>query len=1228
MRLLCLIFFCVARLNGFAATDTTTWWHDKERVLRYHPEGQDIVITNGSRRFTRALYGTHTAFRVEAGDLPEFALYMPGMGGNIQFGLVQNTRSKWLIRSGKITARYRAGSMLYDIEDDWLGKGKITIVVQALADAEGVVIKIQTENIPSGIQLVWVYGGATGKKFSRDGDMGPDPESSFYLKPEYCKDNRYRLSANHFELRYGTGEVLSEEDRYENKNLPGQKNNPIKGKEQSITGVFPPSSNIQLADAARLSAPLDFYQSGNSQTPAVTGMFSLKENGDYYFGLQKTDTASENSYAGLLQKFEKAETYRKEVAGQIVVNTPDPYINTLGGVLSIAADAIWEEPSYLHGAIGWRMRLNGWRGAYAGDVMGWHNRARMHFSSYAKSQVLAPDSGRIVPDTALHFARQQEKMGVSLFTSGYISRNPGGDLRPHHYDMNLVFIDELLWHFRWTGDKAYIKEMWPLVKRHLAWEKRNFDPDGDGLYDAYAAIWASDALQYSGGSVTHSSAYMYRAFQNAAELASLLGEDPSPYQAEASRILNAVNTVLWLPEKGWYAEYKDKMGKQLLHPAAALWTVYHSIDSDVPDAFRAYQLLQYTDQYIPHIPMKAKGLTGNYYTLSTSNWMPYTWSLNNVALAELMHASLAYWQGGKKETAFQLWKSSLMESMYLGGSPGNIQQISTYDAVRGEAYRDFADPVGMTARSLVQGLFGIMPDAVQKKLLIKPGFPKEWDYASFHSPDIALDYAYKEQTDLYTIVPHFTEAMQLQLDLPARKDRVRSIEINGQSVPWKISKASVGNPVIQIQAQPAVQYTIRIVWMGNEPDSIQPKNRYARGATVEWQYANAIVKDLYDPQKLFGSFRKNEHRFSAIVLADTGYKTAFVQLEQGSISWWQPLSFLVVDPVAILPDFKQPANQLVCTVENNTAAAIKGKLVANNLLDAVSVNIPPYASQKITLSGKGLITGTNRVRLTWNEGVTQKEIQQQLTNWNISPTANQECAPISLSGFFNDKITRIFQNRYLSPRPNTATLQLPLQGMGDWTHPLLIADIDDTGLRKRAGDKQRITLENGITFQIPSDSVLPNIVFSSQWDNFPKEIKLPLSGQASHAYFLMAGTTNPMQTRLDNGAVIVRYDDNSADTLVLRNPETWWPIEQDYYEDGYAFTLHAVAPPRIHLKTGRLVNSFDVQSKKYAGKSIDGGAATLLDLPLQKNKILRELVLQTWANDVIIGLMGLSLMRD
>ena len=219
-----------------------------------------------------------------------------------------------------------------------------------------------------------------------------------------------------------------------------------------------------------------------------------------------------------------------------------------------------------------------------------------------RSRIDVSPAGAVVADTSLHLARQLEKLGTSLFSSGYICRNPNGDFRPHHYDMNLVFIDAMLDHITWTGDLSFVKKMWPVLQRHLAWEKRNFDSDGDGLYDSYADIWASDALEYSGGGVTHSSAYNYRANKMAADIASTIGEDPAPYQKEAAHILNAMNKVLWMPSKGWYAEYKDALGLKMLHPSAALWTIYHATDSKVANPFQAYECLQYIDHDIPHIP--------------------------------------------------------------------------------------------------------------------------------------------------------------------------------------------------------------------------------------------------------------------------------------------------------------------------------------------------------------------------------------------------------------------------------------------------------------------------------------------------------------------------------------------------------------------------------------------------------------------------------------------------
>jgi hypothetical protein len=96
-------------------------WHNKERKVHYLPRGNDFVCVNPILRFNRALYGTNTAFRVEAGDLPEFAMYMPGMGGNLQLALMNGNRHKWLIRANHIKTMYRAGSMIYEIRDSLLG---------------------------------------------------------------------------------------------------------------------------------------------------------------------------------------------------------------------------------------------------------------------------------------------------------------------------------------------------------------------------------------------------------------------------------------------------------------------------------------------------------------------------------------------------------------------------------------------------------------------------------------------------------------------------------------------------------------------------------------------------------------------------------------------------------------------------------------------------------------------------------------------------------------------------------------------------------------------------------------------------------------------------------------------------------------------------------------------------------------------------------------------------
>ena len=143
---------------------------------------------------------------------------------------------------------------------------------------------------------------------------------------------------------------------------------------------------------------------------------------------------------------------------------------------------------------------------------------------------------------------------------------------------------------------------------------------------------------------------------------------------------------------------------------------------------------------------------------------------------------------------------------------------------------------------------------------------------------------------------------------------------------------------------------------------------------------------------------------------------------------------------------------------------------------------------------------------------------------------------------------------------------------------------------------------------------------------------MPLAGKSSHAFLLMAGSTAAMQSRFDNGEVIATYADGSTERLSLNNPLNWWPIDQDYFIDDFAFRLQPTGetpvplPPRVDLATGK-IRLLDLQTFKGRGGKIRGGAATVLDLPLDPAKELKSLTVRTLANEVVIGLMSVTLAR-
>jgi hypothetical protein len=413
---------------------------------------------------------------------------------------------------------------------------------------------------------------------------------------------------------------------------------------------------------------------------------------------------------------------------------------------------------------------------------------------------------------------------------------------------------------------------------------------------------------------------------------------------------------------------------------------------------------------------------------------------------------------------------------------------------RGEAQRDFADAIGINSRALVEGLFGIKPDALAGELKIVPGFPAEWDHASIQHPDFDFTFFRNGLKETYIIEQKNFKPMALDLQLAAFRSGAASVTVNGQPQKTAWVKGAVGLPRLEIGSGAATRTEIVVTWKGGAPKANVP------------------------------------------------------------------------------PDL-----QVVAKKSGNTSVST--------------------------------------------------------TDWKKKLPASAKMEMVNLTSNFNDKVTQIFRNQYLTPRSPFVSLALPWQGLNGWCEPTANFDVNDSGIRevaRRNGGKY--ILPNRLPLQTPGEAGAKNVAFTSQWDNYPREVSVPLTGKSSHAYLLMAGSTGPMQSRFDNGEVVVTYTDGTTARLVLNNPLNWWPIDQDYFLDDYAFrqTLPGrppvPLPPRVDLKTGK-VRLLDLQSFKGKGKKITGGAATVLDLPLNPRKELKSLTVRALANEVVIGLMSVTLAR-
>lgn len=229
---------------------------------------------------------------------------------------------------------------------------------------------------------------------------------------------------------------------------------------------------------------------------------------------------------------------------------------------------------------------------------------------------------------------------------------------------------------------------------------------------------------------------------------------------------------------------------------------------------------------------------------------------------------------------------------------------------------------------------------------------------------------------------------------------------------------------------------------------------------------------------------------------------------------------------------------------------------------------------------------------------------------------------VDLGAARNGDVRTIFQQEYVSPRPATVSLRIGTDGYSPWTFPHWRSGppeiaLDAVPRLRERGGARRLWTPQGVPFAW-SDDEARNIAFTSRWDNWPQAVTVPVGCAGEAVWFLVCGSTNPMQGHIANAVLRLRYADGGEDALELVPPMNYWnlcPIRSGATAPGQADRDDYTAPVDRFCLPKKLPETVQL------GKNC---RAMLLNRRLRAGVVLESVTLETLSLEVVVGLMGVT----
>jgi glycogen debranching enzyme len=326
-----------------------------------------------------------------------------------------------------------------------------------------------------------------------------------------------------------------------------------------------------------------------------------------------------------------------------------------------------------------------------------------------------------------------------ITTDGQVP-NPGNTQETAQFVMT---VGKLL---RWTGDKALAQEMYPAVRRGIDWlldnRARNKSPfpEGYGIMEVYGLNAA----------LIDVAVYTQQALESAAHIADALDDADASgrYRELATALKEKINERFWIEADGTYADFYGTKSQAISAADGAirqiglkgadaltaqdrrLMAYYRALKAQFaaePDAARGWITNR---NWVIATPMetgiapreRAIRLLDQVRRENSGEFGPYLSAVERQAMMTISTGVEAVAEARYGRIDQAMWYVDRIVQTFNRVSPGSISEMMPNYGCFTIAWTSYG-----IALPLIEGVFGIQPDAVARTIVFEPHLPTGWE---------------------------------------------------------------------------------------------------------------------------------------------------------------------------------------------------------------------------------------------------------------------------------------------------------------------------------------------------------------------------------------------------------------------------------------------------------------------------------------------------------------------